>query len=455
LESGTTITFTRERLGFDQLTPARLLQEFDIEREREPMGSRPPRLLITGASGYVGQRLAELAVRTTDIVALGRPPSTGAPLRAYPWRLGERPDPAAFDGVTAVVHLAHSWVSDAEQGAAPDNTNISGSEALARAAFSAGVPRFVFASTTSARAGALNAYGRIKSAIEDRLAALPEAADRLTCVRMGLVYGGPETGQYGLMSKLVCMAPILPMIGLDREVQPIHLDEVCAGLIEIATGPLAGDRRHSCVLAGTPMIFADWLRLLRRAKTGKALMLVPVPLWAALLACDVTKHVRAVPTVARERVLGLAGTSPMDSEADLRQLGIDVVDPTTRFGLARAERRRLIGEATVMLRYVSGRPISSRQAIAVLVRGIDHQRPRALGLPRFVFRCPTTLRAFEPLRPRPGHRLVDRLHLAAMVSEAMWPDVRHGRSNTLRLAGEAGLEALALPFRLVLGGRYR
>ncbi|HLN10993.1 MAG TPA: NAD-dependent epimerase/dehydratase family protein [Xanthobacteraceae bacterium] len=420
--------------------------------------SPPPRLLITGASGYIGGRLVEVAAaRGVEVVVLGQAPhDNGTP--AIAWRLGQAPDPAVFAGVTAVVHLGHSWASDTRQKSSPDNINLVGAEALARATFAAGVPRFVFASTTSASPAARNAYGRIKHAIEQRLAALPAVGQGLVYARIGLVYGGPERALFGLMAKLVRMTPILPIIGLDRRVQPIHVDEVCAGLLALALDPLPrrdGHGSNTYVLAGPrPLRFAVWLRLLRRAQTGGSMILVPIPTWAALLACDLTRLLPLVPTVDRERVLGLAGTEPMDSTADLAALEIGVADAASRLGFCRPARRRYAAEALAMLRYMSGRSQLPTSAIARLLRGIDRVDAGALGLPRLVLLWPALIRAFEPSRPAPGHRLADRLHLAAMVAECLPPPKAARRGRLLSLLGQGMLELAALPLRPILSRRY-
>jgi nucleoside-diphosphate-sugar epimerase len=416
-------------------------------------------LLISGASGYIGQRFVELAAsRGFKVATLGTPTSQGTVRESYEWRLGDTPPAGTFQGITAVIHLGHSWASDSAQKASMDNINVVGSEILARAAFAAGVGRFVFASTTSARPTALNAYGRIKHLIEERLQALPHPGQELICVRIGLVYGGPERGQYGVMAKLARAAPILPMFGLDRKVQPIHLDEVCEGLLAVATltSPAEPGSARCPVLAGPlPMTFAAWLRTLRRALTGKGMLLLPIPIWAALLACDLTRFVPFMPTVDRERVLGLAGTEPMDSTADLSALGINVLDPLKHFRVARLERRGLIAEAAAMLDYVSRGEVSSPGAIARLVRGIDRTGGGPLGLPRLVLRFPRLLRLFEPLQRRAGHRLAERLHLAAMVSESMPPHSGAAGPSLLSLLAQVLGETAALPFRLVLGGRFQ
>jgi nucleoside-diphosphate-sugar epimerase len=413
----------------------------------------PQRLVVTGASGYIGAQLVERArQRGCEVVVLGSRPA-GSDVAAFPWRLGETPTPAAFAGATAVIHLAHDWASDRLNGTGPGNANPGGAEALARAAHEAGVPRFVFASTTSARREALNAYGKIKHAIEERLGARPHSEGSLFIARIGLVYGGPERAQYALMSKLA-MLPVLPMIGLDREVQPIHVDEACDGLLALALDPPPG--RQTVVLAGpAPMTFGDWLRTLRRARHGRALLLVPVPIELALKGCDWSKRIPFLPTVERERVLGLAGAAAMPSAADLAALRLSLRDPANALMESRPARRRLIAECAAMLRYVAGARVRSPGAIIRLARAVRRDPAFRRALPWPAVRWPALLRFVEPIRPGPQHGLSRRLHLAAMVAETL-PAQREPRAPwwfavTVQLA----LETIAVPFRLLLGGLTR
>jgi uncharacterized protein len=70
------------------------------------------RVLITGVTGFVGSALAaELAEAGCEVVGLSRDParakeSVPALLDAYAWNGVDPPDRAAFEGVTAIVHLA-------------------------------------------------------------------------------------------------------------------------------------------------------------------------------------------------------------------------------------------------------------------------------------------------------------------------------------------------------------
>ena len=408
----------------------------------------PQRLVVTGASGYIGARLVERArQRGCEVAVLGSAPP-GSDVTAVPWRLGEAPRLTTFLGASAVLHLAHDWASDRLHGTAPENANLTGTQILADAARGAGLSRFVFASTTSARPEALNAYGQIKYAIEERLRVLPWSEGRIVCARIGLVYGGPERAQYALMSKLATL-PALPMIGLDREVQPIHLDEVCDGLLALTLHPPLG--RHAVVIAGTrPVTFGAWLRTLRRARHGRRMLLVPVPIRLALAGCDLSKRLPFVPTVERERVLGLAGAAPMPSADDVAALGLSLRDPMRALRQSRPARRRLIAESAALLRYVAGRRVRSPGAIIRLARAMRRDPASARALPWAATRWPALLRFVEPIRPAVQHGLARRLHLAAMVAETLPAQRRWRATWCLRVTVQVALEAVALPFRFVL-----
>lgn len=168
------------------------------------------RCLVTGATGFIGSRVAgALARRDHEIFALAR--SQGAAERLTSVGLvpvrGDLGEPAGLRELmtvhhpTAVVHLA-ALIATTRDPHAIARVNTEGTEALASAAVDAGVRRFVFASTvvTGEADGALleeskplpvaTAYGRSKQASEAMLAA-HRAHRRLESVtlRPSHVYG--------------------------------------------------------------------------------------------------------------------------------------------------------------------------------------------------------------------------------------------------------------------------
>ena len=68
------------------------------------------KIAITGASGFIGQRLlTRLAAENAQVVALGRRPVPG--LQSSGWDSTRVPEPSVLDGVDAVIHLAGEPVS--------------------------------------------------------------------------------------------------------------------------------------------------------------------------------------------------------------------------------------------------------------------------------------------------------------------------------------------------------
>lgn len=391
-------------------------------------------VIITGATGYIGARLVQLArADGRPVTVLARNGGTGG----VAWLLGEKlPDAALSPSVPAadhaVIHLAHDWRNLSEGG-----LNLEGTQALLASSRAAGIGRFVFVSSQSAREDAANIYGRVKWRIEQELQAPREVA-----ARVGLVYGGKMQAQYGLLSKLTKLAPVLPMIDPWREVQPIHLDEVCRGLLKLADGEQTG----WVGLAGpVPVQFGAVLKALARELHGKSLPIIPVPLRLALLACDMSAKVPVGPTVDRERVLGLAGTRNMPCAEHLAAIGLEVQPIEVGLRGERASRRLLLAEGRTLLQYVLGRTPGSA-LIRRYVRALDATGQRGpLPLSAWSRRFPALVRFGEPIGGKSA--LGARLALASALVEA---DPAGERCGSLAgLAGHLVADAVALPVRVV------
>ena len=407
------------------------------------MSITPRAVIITGATGYIGARLVELAAGDGRAVTiLTRNPAPTGVARAVGWVLGDAlPADALAPGIPAadhaVIHLAHDWRNTGD-------LNLAGTQALLASARDAGIGRFVFVSSQSAREDAANIYGRAKWRIEQLLRAPGEVA-----ARVGLVYGGKMQAQYGLLSTLTKLAPVLPMIDPWREVQPIHLDEVCRGLLLLADGEQTG----WVGLAGpVPVRFGTVLKTLARELHGKSLPIIPVPLRLALLACAVSAKIPVGPTVDRERVLGLAGTRTMPCAEHLADLGLEVQPIEIGLRRERASRRLLLAEGRTLLRYILGHEPGSA-LIRRYVRALDATgQSGPLPLSALSRRLPALVRFGEPIGAKSA--LGNRLALAASLVEAD-PSGEHGfagGSTGRRLAGLAGhiaMDAVAMPVRIV------
>jgi nucleoside-diphosphate-sugar epimerase len=408
-------------------------------------------LILTGADGYIGARLVDHAiVRGWTVTTLSRRPHrTNDRVRRLPWALGaplpaEAIDPAFPPDRHVLIHLAHDW-SDARPGPAEGTRNFAGTTALLESCRAAGLGRFVFVSSQSARADAANVYGRVKWRIEQLLVRNNEAA-----ARVGLVYGGPRRAMFGLLCALTGRLPVLPMIDPWREVQPIQLDEACEGLLRLATRTGGG---WSGLAAPSGMPFGTFLRSLARELHGRRLRILPIPLRFALLACDVLGRLPIGPKPDRERILGLAGTRTMNCEAHLRALDLTVAPLAERLRREPASRKAVLAEGRAVLGYVlrarAGPALLRRYACAVSGGG-------PLALPGLLRRAPRLLCLVEPFAL--GSPLAQRLALAMALAEAS-PEGEQALARGSRparlflLACDLALDAALLPFRIATGWR--
>ena len=123
------------------------------------------------------------------------------------------------------------------------------------------------------------------------------------------------------MCRLVRLSPVLPMVSPNRLVQTIHIDEVCQGLLTLVRDHRLTNTIY-CLAAAEPLAFAAFLKILAKVKCGRGLYLVPIPLKAALFANDILSRIPFMPSVGRERILGLARGIIHPSAQDLEDIDV-------------------------------------------------------------------------------------------------------------------------------------
>jgi nucleoside-diphosphate-sugar epimerase len=221
-----------------------------------------PEYLISGSSGFIGQRLAQALTRANV-------PWHGLDRRAISPRsrlIADLNDKqrmtAACQGIHTVVHCAgyaHAFAASNEAEANKHwETNFTGTLTLAEIAAQAGVKRFIFLSSVKAMAepGALRAdeslpgepntaYGLAKRAAEQALFTTAERYGMTAIVlRLSMVYGKGGRGNLERMAKLVQrgLFPPLPETGNQRSL--VHVDDVVSAIRHVATEPRADGQTY-------------------------------------------------------------------------------------------------------------------------------------------------------------------------------------------------------------------
>jgi len=271
------------------------------------------RFVVTGASGFVGRRLAAACADRIEPLRFG-----GAD-----WH--ERLNAVRWHDAT-VLHLAarvHRFGDDDE--AAYERDNVEKTRALAEAAAVGGARRIVFLSTIKvngeeSRAAPMraddpshpqDAYARSKWRAER---ALWERAARGTMkvvvVRSPLVVGRGAGGNLGALLALADTPWPLPFAAIANRRTFVGVDDLVALLLRCASVPQAADRTF---LAGDPDAVST-PRLLRvlRAALGRAPRLFAAP--ASVL------EAAAALAGARDRMLRLTRSLEVDVDETMRAL---------------------------------------------------------------------------------------------------------------------------------------
>jgi uncharacterized protein YbjT (DUF2867 family) len=233
------------------------------------------RVLLTGASGFIGRAVAHaLRQRGHAVVRALRHPPRGdtdvvqADFASVPhrdwWaqRLGD---------IDAVVNAVGILREQPGQGFRPLHTDAP--IELFHACAAAGVGAVVQVSALGADAAARSAYHLSKKAADDVLRALPL---RGAIVQPSLVYG-PGGTSAALFNKLA-MAPVLPFPEGGRMlVQPVHIDDLVQGIVRLVEAP--PQPIATIAFAGPrPLQLREYLGELREAlgEPGKQ-WIVPMP----------------------------------------------------------------------------------------------------------------------------------------------------------------------------------
>jgi nucleoside-diphosphate-sugar epimerase len=187
------------------------------------------KLAITGATGFVGGRLLELALEEGhDVRALTRRPQPER--EGATWVHGALDHPESLgrlvEGTDAVIHVA--GVINARNAAGFAAGNVEGTAAMLSAAANANVDRFVHVSSLAAREPQLSLYGASKARSEELVQSCPT---RWSIVRPPAVYGPGDRETLDLFKMAKAGFVLLPPKG---RLSLIHVDDLARLLLALA-----------------------------------------------------------------------------------------------------------------------------------------------------------------------------------------------------------------------------
>ncbi|HEX7892534.1 MAG TPA: SDR family oxidoreductase [Ramlibacter sp.] len=247
------------------------------------------RILLTGATGFIGRAVAQaLGARGHTVLrVLRRPPAGAQDTVQADFAAVPRQDwwVSRLAGVDAVVNAVGILREQGRQSFRALHTEAPAE--LFRACAAAGVGTVVQVSALGADDSAHTGYHLSKKAADDVLRGLPL---RGAIVQPSLVYG-PGGSSTALFDKLA-VAPVLPFPAAGRmAVQPVHLDDVVAGIVRLVEAP--PPRVETFAFAGSrPLQLREYLGELRQAMGERRRQwIVPMPAAWFRLGASIAGHV--------------------------------------------------------------------------------------------------------------------------------------------------------------------
>ncbi len=370
------------------------------------------RVVITGASGYIGTRLTSLALkRGHDVVMASRQRPT---VFSAPWvffDLSSTDSVVLPAGTGAVIHLAASTTNSNRL---EDGSEVVAAQRLIKSAQEAGA-KFIFVSSQTARADAPTAYGRTKWRIEHGVLSAGGWV-----VRPGQVYGGELRGLFGMLAKTVRRMPTLPAFVPAPKVQPIHVDDLAEGLLRIAE---RGDVPPVvyCLAAPEQVSFSKFLAVIAKSRLRCWRGFVPVPVVffnALAFALGETLWNR----LGLGRLRSLFDLPVMETASDLRQLGLTLRPLRSGMHPSGNDRRRcLLREGRALLAYILKEP-PGNAVLRRYIRAVEQLRGgQALGLPSAFLNFPILMSLLDKSAwadKATGMEFSWRLDAATVLAEA-------------------------------------
>lgn len=206
------------------------------KKSGRPGGSEKGDLaLVTGASGFIGERLTQKLLNDGwRVRVLVRRESKLASLQPCEQIIGSINDmevlSSACEGVDAVFHLAgiaHAGINDTDKLHA---VNVEGTRNLVEASLQQGVPRFVFFSSILAATPDESAYAASKKRAEELVLAAACQGFQTTVLRPVNVYGAGMRGNIAALIRRISKGSLPPLPTLQNQLPLVSVDD----LVEVA-----------------------------------------------------------------------------------------------------------------------------------------------------------------------------------------------------------------------------
>ena len=273
------------------------------------------RIAITGSNGFIGSELVSyFLAQGHQVLMLQRNPSETLPVNAtfQKFDLNDLRLLPDLDNVDALIHTAYMPYT---KGNGSTAKNMEGTMVLYNLCLNKGV-YFVFLSSMSAHANALSQYGKHKYELEQQL-----KPNKCLILKLGLVIG--KEGLFSRINDSFKKMPFAVLVGGGKQpVQPVYIGDV----VKVIAQCVVQKRMGIYTLAVNRVYTMKELFTAIADKAGKHPFFISVPYWVVSFGIGIIEFLHLPFPVSRENLLGLKQLQSADTSADLKTLGVTLLD---------------------------------------------------------------------------------------------------------------------------------
>lgn len=233
-------------------------------------------ILVTGATGFVGQNLLkQLVNERIKVRCLVRDKNKISESSEVEIIQGDISDKfilyKATQNVGIIVHLAAVIKSSDHEEFM--NVNVKGAESLVEAGIKNKVNKIIYISSLDAALDRTNIYGKTKAIGEG---IVKKSNMDYIILRPALIYG-KGSKDIGMLAKFIKKYPFMPVVGSgEGKLQPVYIDDICNIIIKLIKSDI---RNKTYYIAGEQKITLNGLIDKIAGKFSKKVIKIHIPLW--------------------------------------------------------------------------------------------------------------------------------------------------------------------------------